>query len=142
MLRLSILPSIAQVDPEALTHVITSRTVTVGGGKLLQLAPMNVRQAERFRDQVAAAVHDVLIRSIAEKVSQELGELKDTAACLSELLPPDLLLRTPTCEAAQRNCVAPGFLVLPQVQSHGFADIVPVPHTRTVKQQWVSLWCG
>ena len=93
---------------------------------------------------MAVAVHDVLIRSIAEKVSQELGDLKDTAACLSELLSPDLLLhnRTPTCEAAQRNCVAAGFLVLPQVQNHGFADIVPVPHTRTVKQQWMSLWCG
>merc|ERR1712086_1158915 len=63
-----------EVDPEALILAMTQRTLTLGGGKTIQACVRNMPQAEQYRDVLATAVHDVLIRSIVGSLSQDLGQ--------------------------------------------------------------------
>merc|ERR1712086_538799 len=102
-----------EVDPEALVLAMTQRTIPVGR-KTMQVPVRNVSQAEQYRDVLATAVHDVLIRSVAGSLSGDrLAEPVWSDACLRVVL-------------------------LPQERPHGFSDILPVPHTRTVKQEWAE----
>ena len=87
-------PSIVQVDPDALILAMTQRTVMCGK-KNVQVSVYSARQAEQYRDVLATAVHDVLIRSVAGSLSGDrLAEPVWSDACLSELLAPDLLLHS------------------------------------------------
>merc|ERR1712086_242137 len=102
-----------EIDPEALILAMTRRTIQLGG-KMKQIPVNNARQAEQYRDVLATAVHDVLIRSVAGSLSGDrLAEPVWSDACLRVVL-------------------------LPQERPHGFSDILPVPHTRTIKQEWAE----
>jgi len=102
-----------EVDPDALVLAMTHRTVMCGK-KNVQVSVYSARQAEQYRDVLATAVHDVLIRSVAGSLSGDrLAEPVWSDACLRVVL-------------------------LPQERPHGFSDILPVPHTRTVKQEWAE----